>query len=102
MDNVKVRLEQYAKAKGISTYRLEKDAGMAKSSWSRTVNLSSSACQRLLYIYTDLSADWVFRGQGPMLRDNTQQEKPNTPESLWEELCNAITEEVKRRLNEDD
>lgn len=65
---IKDRIQQYANLKGISIYQLEKSAGMSKSSWNRTKNLSSESCANLVSIYTDLSAEWLLTGEGNMLK----------------------------------
>ena len=67
---IKERIQQYANIKGISIYQLEKSAGMSKSSWNRTKNLSSESCANLVSIYTDLSAEWLLRGEGSMLKED--------------------------------
>lgn len=67
---IKERIQQYANIKGISIYQLEKDAGMSKSSWNRTKNISSESCSKLVCIYTDLSPAWLLTGEGSMLKDD--------------------------------
>ena len=67
---IKERIQQYANIKGISIYQLEKSAGMSKSSWNRTKNLSSESCANLVSIYTDLSAEWLLTGEGSMLKED--------------------------------
>ena len=67
---IKERIQQYANIKGISIYQLEKSAGMSKSSWNRTKNLSSESCANLVSIYTDLSSEWLLRGEGSMLKED--------------------------------
>ena len=72
--SIKERIQQYVNIKGISIYQLEKDAGMSKSSWNRTKNISSEACSNLVNIYTDISPEWLLTGRGEMLKKPTDQE----------------------------
>jgi peptidase S24-like protein len=72
--SIKERIQQYANIKGISIYQLEKDAGMSKSSWNRTKNISSEACSNLVSIYTDISPEWLLTGLGEMLKKPTRQD----------------------------
>ena len=77
--DIKQRIEQYANMKGISIYRLEKDAGMAKSSWNKTKNISSSSCSNLVKIYTDLNAEWLLTGEGEMIKSGVEVRPIHTP-----------------------
>lgn len=83
---IKERIQQYTNLKGISIYQLEKNAGMSKSSWNRTKNISSESCANLVSIYTDLSAEWLLTGEGSMLKENNNGVKllshPKVPEVL--------------------
>lgn len=80
--SIKERIQQYANIKGISIYQLEKDAGMSKSSWNRTKNISSEACSNLVSIYTDISPEWLLTGLGEMLKKPSVQDVPNAGSNL--------------------
>lgn len=80
--SIKERIQQYANIKGISIYQLEKDAGMSKSSWNRTKNISSEACSNLVNIYTDISPEWLLTGEGEMLKKPSVQGTSTQPLGL--------------------
>lgn len=80
--SIKERIQQYVNIKGISIYQLEKDAGMSKSSWNRTKNISSEACSNLVNIYTDISPEWLLTGRGEMLKKPTDQEASGNVSTL--------------------
>lgn len=64
---VKERIQQYADLKGISTYRLEADLEMSKGYWSKTKNISAEVASKFSRVYSDISTDWLMRGEGEML-----------------------------------
>lgn len=66
---VKDRIQQYIDYKGISVYRLESSVGLSKGYWTKTKSISADVAMRISGIYTDISADWLLRGEGNMLKE---------------------------------
>lgn len=67
---VKDRIQEYIDYKGISIYRLEASAGLSKGYWAKTKSISADVVMKISRIYTDISTDWLLRGEGEMLRAN--------------------------------
>jgi phage repressor protein C with HTH and peptisase S24 domain len=71
---VKDRIQQYIDYKGISIYRLEASAELSKGYWSKTKSISADVVMKISRIYTDISTDWLLRGEGEMLSHNNNEE----------------------------
>ena len=69
---VKDRIQEYIDFKGISIYRLEASAGLSKGYWAKTKSISADVVMKISRIYTDISTDWLLRGEGEMLRSNDE------------------------------
>ncbi len=69
--SVKDRIQEYIDYKGISIYRLEASAGLSKGYWAKTKSISADVVMRISGIYTDISAEWLLRGIGEMLKSQS-------------------------------
>ena len=65
------RLKEYFEFKGISYYEVEKTIQVSTGCISGAVrhkrNIGSNILQKILLVYDDLNAEWLFRGTGNML-----------------------------------
>lgn len=65
------RLHEYFQHKGLSYYKIERTLQVSTGSLSGAVkherNISSKVLQKIFSVYTDLSAEWLFRGRGSMI-----------------------------------
>ena len=72
------RLKEYFEYKGVSFYVVEKAIQVSTGCISGAVrhkrNLGSNILQRVLLVYPDLSAEWLFRGTGPMILTEQPEE----------------------------
>lgn len=66
--DVKQKIQQYLDYKGIKTNRFEKEVGLSNGYWRKTNSVSANAVAEILRVYSDLSAEWILRGEGEMLR----------------------------------
>lgn len=66
--SIKEKIQQYIDYKGISVYRLEADAGVSKGYWSKTKSISADVAMKISGVYTDISAEWLLRGEGDMIK----------------------------------
>jgi len=98
------RIRQYIKEKGLSAASFEKEVGAANGTLGKALktggSLSGATLENILTKYRDLSAEWLFRGDGNMLR----QAKVVTAEAVSaiagsDELRDLI-EEQRRTINE--
>lgn len=86
---VKDRIQQYIDYKGISIYRLEASAELSKGYWAKTKSISADVVMKISRIYTDISTEWLLRGEGEMIKDeklksssSKEEAAPITPERL--------------------
>jgi len=61
------RMLEYLDFKGISRYKAEKLCGKSKNFLGITKNPTSEFVAKFLTIFPDLSAEWLFRGEGKMI-----------------------------------
>lgn len=71
---LKKKILQYLDYKGITKYKFYQDTGVSNSVLSQESGLSESNILRILSYYRDLSADWLFRDEGDMLRSGIVKE----------------------------
>jgi len=73
MDNIKARLQQFAKNQGLVMMDFYKKIAIASSNFSgkgADSALSTDKIVHILTIYPELSADWLLLEKGEMLRKN--------------------------------
>lgn len=68
--SVKEKVNQYIDYKGINVNAFESSIGASKSYWRNTKNISAEILAEVVRVYSDLSAEWLLRGEGNMLKSN--------------------------------
>lgn len=65
------RFKEYLDYKGIANYSAEKDCGLSngliKNALKAGSALGSDKLEKILNVYSDLSAEWLLRGVGSMI-----------------------------------
>lgn len=69
---VKEKIQEYLNYKGISPTAAERDLNCGVGSFTKVKSISSDRAKEFLLLYDDVSAEWLFRDEGEMLRSNTQ------------------------------
>ncbi len=72
--STKERILQYLDNKGITKYKFYQETGISNGALSQTKGLSESSVVKILSKYEDLSAEWLLRGEGNMLRSGIVKE----------------------------
>lgn len=72
--STKERILQYLDNKGITKYKFYQETGISNGALSQTKGLSESSIVKILSKYEDLSAEWLLRGEGDMLRSGIVKE----------------------------
>jgi hypothetical protein len=66
------RFKEYLDFKGIANFRAEKDCGLSngliKNALSANSSFGSDKLEKILNTYPDLSAEWLLRGIGSMIK----------------------------------
>lgn len=71
---VKERVNQFIAHKGIRINAFESSIGVSKSYWSNTQKISAEVVADILRVYSDLSAEWLMRGVGEMIKNENANE----------------------------
>lgn len=105
---IRDKIKEFIQFKDISDYKFEKSIGKCKSWWGSCKNPTSENVKIILEAYPDLSAEWLFRGEGEMLRSDTMtttpvMEQPDLAVALdaYKSLCHAqqtLIEQLQREL----
>lgn len=65
---VKERISEFQRQKGYSDFAFERAMGKSRGAWRKTENPSADFLSLIFTTFPDLSAEYVFRGEGDMLR----------------------------------
>ena len=104
--NVKNRLLEFIKYKGIKKSHFEKQCGLSNGYLNAMVNtISYEKLEGILKVYPELNAEWLMNGVGTMIKvDATAQsfhEASDKESNEVEELKRKLAE-AQRKLNEQD
>ena len=67
---IKQKILQYLDNKGISKYKFYQETGITNGILSQSNGLSEENILKFLSKYRDISLNWLFYGEGSMLKDN--------------------------------
>ena len=89
------RFKEYLNSKGISNAQAERDCGLSNglvgNAFKTKTTIGSDKLEKILTTYQDLSAEWLLRGSGSMIKG----------EGKAIELENKIIEMSKGRPNKE-
>lgn len=68
----KERINQYLNLKGISPTKAEVMLNWGKGALTKSSSMSTDKLGELLLLFDDLSAEWLLRGKGDMLTQETE------------------------------
>lgn len=98
---IKEKISQYLDAKGISDYKMEKDISVSKGYWNKCKNPTAEIIDKITGIYTDISADWLLRGEGPMLKTDASHTE-HTKESVVIDMAQDSSAIYERMIEKKD
>lgn len=71
------RIKEIIRRKGVSMSQISSAYGIKQNTFSRQISgessLSASSLLSIIGFFPDLSAEWLMRGEGPMLRSDPSQ-----------------------------
>jgi len=89
--------------KGLNDHRLSIETGIANGLLGKARkrgSLSGSNISKLINTYKDLSADWLFRGEGVMIRnEEDKMQKENNDKDYIIELQKKTIKSLEEKLN---
>jgi hypothetical protein len=68
---IKQKILQYLDFKGISKYKFYQETGITNGILSQNNGISEDNLLRFLSVYKDISAEWLMRDEGSMLKTET-------------------------------
>lgn len=78
--DIKERIMRYLDNKGMSPTKAEQMLGWSKGAFIKAKSISADKAGEFLLLFADLSAEWLLRGKGAMLKsDKTPQSTERTP-----------------------
>lgn len=94
--NTLERLRSYLESNGIPVGTAERACGFGnatlRNAFESGKGIGSDKIEKILSIYNDLSAEWLFRGIGRM----TRGEEEETSTNKYYEMCRLILENKKQ------
>lgn len=69
--SIKERLLVLAESKKLSVAEIERLCGLSRGSFKNSKSMNSEAVAQLLAVCPDLSAEWLMRGEGDMLKTSS-------------------------------
>jgi len=92
------RLKAFLTFRGSTLAQLERDIGIGAGTLSKAVKnnktIGADKVMKILQFYTDLSAEWLMRGEGDMIREglNYKDSKDLKIESLEAQVASLTRE----------
>lgn len=90
-DIVKDRLGEYMAYKKLKVTTLEKNAGISVGSLRQTRKPSAEFIRLVLCVCPDLSAEWLMRGDGEMIRGEKQQQQQQQTNLMRGNVFNKVS-----------
>lgn len=93
------RLDIYMKYKGLNDNRITVEAGISNGligKGRKRGSLSQDNISKILYAYSDLSADWLLTGKGEMLKNHM----PKDTDAEKNKFLIAYLQEKDRKIEE--
>lgn len=93
--NAKDRIIEYLDSKGLTIAKMESELGWGNGGFAKTKSISTEKTIEFLLKYSDVSAEWLLRGQGEMYLGEGEnlicETKPRIP---FEAAAGSLTDAV--------
>jgi len=100
--DVTERLNKFIKAKRLTNRYIADKINMAEATLNNKLNgtrgLDLETLQKILAQFKDLSANWLLRGEGEMLRDNILEDSTNLLKQTIAEDRNSVDIIIKNEI----
>lgn len=70
--SIKERIHELINFKRLSVLAFEKSVGLSNGYIRNTASISAENCAKILMKYPDISAEWLLKGEGEMLKQAQQ------------------------------
>lgn len=100
--DIKEKNHQHIDYKWININQFETSIGASKSYWRKTKSISANVVIDICRIYTDLNLEWLYRGNGEMIKDSTSKASSTIAQSTSVSSIMIPFEEYKKSIAEKD
>ena len=90
----KEKIQKYIDFKGITIYKLEGSVGLSNGYWGKIKSISADVLIKIARAYPDISAEWLLRGDGSMIKTNSI-----SIEKELEHLNDSEQNKIAERIN---
>lgn len=90
---VKERISVFQRMKGYTDFAFEKVIGKGRGSWHSTTNPSADFLSLIFTTFPELSAEYVFRGEGDMVKKQGGEADPNVAK-YYESIIKVKNERI--------
>jgi hypothetical protein len=103
---VKEKFKEYLVFKGISPTSAERKLGWGVNAFTKAKSISVDRAKEFLLLFKDLSAEWLLRDEGDMIKGNGNdegQKKPSIDENFYKRIIEEQLDTIgmlKRRVAE--
>lgn len=104
MSKILLRIFQFADSQGLSIRELERASGITQGVISKAIRnngeIGSDKLENITQTYEQLSAEWLLRGEGEMLKQDLAPQHDNTAQLIGTIVqLSAEIERLKAALN---
>lgn len=89
---IKERMMQYLDTKGISPTKAEQVLRWGKGALIKAKSVSADKIGEFLLLFSDLSAEWLLRGEGSMLKSGTDKSSSSNDSIVIDDLKAEINQ----------
>ena len=90
---VKERISEFQKTKGYTDYAFERAIGKSRGAWHSATNPTAEFLSCIFGTFPELSAEYVFRGKGDMVKKQGGEADPNV-EKYYESIIKVKNERI--------
>ncbi len=91
---IKQKILQYLDNKGISKYKFYQETGITNGILSQANGLSEENTLKFLSKYRDISLDWLFYGEGSMLRSDAPPDSQTNSSDTVSDGVAAVLQKI--------
>lgn len=90
---IKEKIIQYLKYKELTPTKAERELNWGVGAFTKAKSITVDRAKEFLLLYSDLSAEWLFRGKGEMIQKDSSS-------SYIDDATTAIKEKINQRIRE--
>lgn len=94
---IKEKIIQYLKYKEITPTKAERELNWGVGAFTKAKSITVDRAKEFLLLYSDLSAEWLFRGKGEMIQKNFSQTNADASlQQIYDSVLKGKDNEIKK------